>query len=328
MPASHLNPIAAPARLLRRNDMSLLGVNRTARIGRASNPRRFRESLAGRRRKLEDHLVELRRERQASGRNRLEVMELTDGWARDDSHSLPGLAAVVEEMSAVIEERGGREWDFHGKPFLFDILPERAWDAYASILDFVSTPDVLEPVARHCGFVPCLSTDTPPGVRLMESTTRFDPQAEGPWRSSQLWHTDYHAFPTIYVIVAIREIGPDDGALHFIGEAASRRVAEELRYQSRGSPYRVTDEAFAELVDPSEWIAFTAEPGGVMFLDSSRCFHFGSRNPRRPRYQLQYAYVSPVRNDFGDLVRPQARYPVDPSAPLSRRLALDRGFGG
>src|SRR5688572_3543005 len=127
MPASKLNPIAAPARLLRENDMGLLGVERTARLGRSVNPRRFRQSLEQRRRRLDSHLEELRRERSEAGRGRLEVAELTDGWARDDSHSLPGLDRVIEEMNAVIEERGGRKWEFHGKPFLFDILPERAW---------------------------------------------------------------------------------------------------------------------------------------------------------------------------------------------------------
>ena len=66
--------------------------------------------------------------------------------------------------------------------------------------------------------------------------------------------------------------------------------------------------------------------GSVLFVESSRCFRFGSRNPRNPRYQLQYAYISPVRNDFGDLVRPQAEYPIAPDDPLSRRLALDREF--
>ena len=328
MPASRFNPIAAPARLLRGNDMGLLGVEQTARLGRAANPRRFRSALAERRRKLEHHLEELRRERAEAGRGRLEVTELADGWARDDSGALPGIDSVIEEMNAVIEERGGRKWDFHGKPFLFDILPECAWETYESILEFIATPDVLEPVARHCGFVPCLSTDTPPGVRLMESTTTYDPQAEGPWRSSQLWHTDYHSFPTVYVILAIREIGPDDGPLHFVGEAASQRAAEALRYNSRGADHRVSDEEFAELVEPSEWLTFTGPPGSVMFIDSSRCFHFGSRNPANPRYQLQYAYVSPVRNDFSDLVRPQASYAVDAAAPLSRRLALDRGCTG
>jgi hypothetical protein len=320
--ASRLNPVAAPVRALRRDDMSLLGVERTAKLGRAWNARRFGRVLEARRRNSEHHLAELRRERSTP------PIELRDGWARDDSHSLPHLERVIEDMEEVISERGGQPWPFHNKPFLFDILHERGWERYDSILDFVTTPDVLEPVARHCGFAPCLSGDTPPGVRLMESTTKHDPQAEGPFRSSQLWHTDYHSFPTVYVIVAVRDIGPDDGPLHFIGEAASRRLNDALGYNRRGSPHRISDETFAELVDASEVRTFTAPRGSVMFIESSRCFHFGSRNPRNPRYQLQYAYISPVRNDFGDLVRPQAEYPNALDGPLSRRLALDREFGG
>jgi hypothetical protein len=326
--ASRFNPIAAPVRALRRDDMALLGVERTARLGRSWNSRRYGSSLEGRREKLDRHLDQLAREREAVGRGDAEPIELRDGWARDDSRSLPNLDRVIEDMNSVIEERGGREWPFHGKPFLYDILPERAWERFPSILDFVATPEVLEPVARHCGFVPCLSGDTPPGARLMESSTRYDPHAAGPWRSSQLCHTDYHSFPTVYVIVAVREIGPDDGPLHFIGESASRRAAAALGYNHRGAPHRVSDERLAEVIDPAETITFAGPPGSVMFIDSSRCFHFGSRNPANPRFQLQYAYISPVRNDFGDLVRDQAAYPVERDGPLSRRLALDRGFSG
>ena len=105
-------------------------------------------------------------------------------------------------------------------------------------------------------------------------------------------------------------------------------LTEELGYYRRGVAHRISDELMAEHVDPSETITFTGPPGSVLYIDSSRCFHFGSRNPRNPRYQLQYAYISPVRNDFGDLVRPQAGYPVGSGDPLSRRLALDRGFCG
>ena len=64
----------------------------------------------------------------------------------------------------------------------------------------------------------------------MESSTDHDPTPEV-WRRSQFWHIDYHATPTIYVIVAVRDIGPDDGPLHFLGAAASR---------ARGRGARVT----------------------------------------------------------------------------------------
>jgi hypothetical protein len=327
MPVSRLNPLAAPARLLRHDYMSLLGVDRTTRIGQRWNARCFHDSLRGRRERVDEYLAELSREREAAGRRGGPTIELRDGWARDDSHSLPHLERLLEEMNAVIEQEGGKPHPFHGRPFLYDILPERGWETYGSILDFATLPEVLEPMARHAGFVPCLTSDTPPGVRLMESSTRFDPQHEGPWRVSQQWHTDFHFFPTIYVIVAVREIGPDDGALHFLPKSVSRRVAEAIGYNRRGVHHYQSDEKIEELFDPSELLTFTGPPGSVMLIDSSVCLHFGSRNPRNPRYQLQYAFGSPVRNDFGDFVRPVITYPVGDEDPLSRRLALDRAFG-
>ena len=62
----------------------------------------------------------------------------------------------------------------------------------------------------------------------------------------------------------------------------------------------------------------------MLFLESSACLHFGSRLPVKPRYQLQYAFVSPVRNDFLELWRPQRVYPVGQGDSLLRRLVLDR----
>jgi hypothetical protein len=63
---------------------------------------------------------------------------------------------------------------------------------------------------------------------------------------------DYHSSPTVYVIVAVRDIDPDDGPLHFLGKAASRRVAQAVGYGRRGVPYRLTDEVVYQRVDPAE----------------------------------------------------------------------------
>lgn len=321
MSARRYSPRRLAAIYLERNDMAALGIGPTSRLARARNRRRFGAHLRHRERHLERHLEELRRERRAAARGG-PAISLEDGWARDESGSLPHLRELLAQMSEVIEERGLTPLPDHGKPFLKDILPERSWERYGAILDFAASPEVLEPIAREVGFVPPLSGSIPPGFRLMESSTRFDPQAGGPWRSSQLWHLDYHADPIVYLIVALRDIGPDDGPLHFLGKRASRRVARELGYRSRGSPYRVTDEVMAALIAPSEVNRFVAPAGTVMLIESSSCFHFGSRRPASPRYQMQYAYLSPVRNDFSDLIRPQLELPLEPDAPLSRRLAL------
>jgi hypothetical protein len=166
----------------------------------------------------------------------------------------------------------------------------------------------------------------PRGVRLMESSAKFDPDADGPWRESQLYHLDYHSSPTVYVIVALRDIGPDDGPLHFLGKSASRRVVEALDYGARGVPYRLTDADVYAIVDESEVHRFSVPAGTVLFIESSACFHFGSRRPAKPRFQMQFGFTSPVRNDFLELWRPQRVFPVGPADSDLRKLVLDRSL--
>jgi hypothetical protein len=319
-----LNPIAYLGWLLERREMRLLGTGRTARIGRAYNARRNGRFLDHRRESAERHLALLEAARDGDAPR----VEMRDGFAVERSGSLPHLNRLLAEMGEVIEARGDRPWPAHGRPFLQDILHEDEVESHPSILDFGTSPEVLEPVVRYLGWLPCLARAMPPGVRVMRSSTRFDPNPDGPWRSSQLWHIDYHSSPTIYVIVALRDITPADGPLHFLGASASRRAAEALAYGSRRTSHRITDERMYSIVGPDEVRRFCGPPGTVLFIDSSRCFHFGSRRPANDRFQMQYAYVSPVLNDFGDVLRPHFAYSVGPDNPPYRRLVLDRAFMG
>jgi hypothetical protein len=317
-----LNPIAYAGWLLERRDMRLLGTQRTARIARAYNARRNAPFLEHRRDNAGRHRAFLEDARDGDTPR----VEMRDGFAFDRSGSLAHLDRLLAEMGEVIEARGDRPFPAYGRPFLQDILHEDEVESYPSILDFGTSPEVLEPLLRYVGWLPCLARATPPGVRVMRSSTRFDPNPGAPWRSSQLWHIDYHSSPTIYMIVALREITPADGPLRFLGAAASRSAADALAYGSRRTPHRITDEQMDEIVDPDEVQTFCGPPGTVLFIDSSRCFHFGSRKPANDRFQMQYAYVSPVLNDFGDVLRPHYVYSDGPDDPPHRRLVLDRTF--
>jgi hypothetical protein len=310
-------PLVPLAQAIQRDDLRRLGTRRTIAMARRYN-RRGERRIRYRRQVYERGVEELR------GADRI---QMRDGFAIDESRSLPHLDALLAAGESLIEQYGGRKWE-HEKPFLQNINPESAIDTHPQLLDFVTSPEVVAAAAPCFGYVPPLSGLLPRGVRLMESSTQFDPQPDGPWRESQLYHLDYHSTPTVYVVVALRDIGPDDGPLHFLGKAASRRVAEALRYGERRVPYRLTDDDVHSRVDESEVHRFTAPAGTVLFLESSACFHFGSRRPAKPRYQMQYAFTSPVRNDFLELWRPQRIYPLrDSDSPL-RRLVLDRTLDG
>jgi hypothetical protein len=308
--------------LLEREHMRTLGLARTGRIGRWYNGLAHGPVLAQRRGQYDDRLAELLLDN-ASGASQLEIV---DGLALDGSRSLPHLDRLLEEMAEVIDERGGRLWHA-SRPFLQNILAADGSARYPSLLDFVTSPELLAPIARYFGYVPHLSHDPlPPGVRVVESSTKFDPQPDGPYRESQLWHLDYHSSPTFYAIVLLREVTPQNGPLHYLSRSTSDRVAAALGYGSRGAPYRVPDEAVDALVDPHDVRTLCGPAGTVLLIDSSRCFHFGSRSPVTPRYQVQYSFLCPVRNDFGDILRDQRRYPVSPDDPALRRTVLERAF--
>jgi hypothetical protein len=126
------------------------------------------------------------------------------------------------------------------------------------------------------------------------------------------------------VIVALRDITPENGPLVFISRSASQRAAEGMEYRSKGSSYRVVDEAMNAVLGDAEVHQFCGPAGSVLFLDSNRCFHYGSRCPKTPRYHLQYAYVSACRSDFGDIRHRQIVYRAGDRDARLRRLVLQR----
>jgi hypothetical protein len=88
-------------------------------------------------------------------------------------------------------------------------------------------------------------------------------------------------------------------------------------------PYRLTDELVYEHAAPEEVHRFAAKAGTVLFIESSACMHFGSRRPAKPRYQFQYSFTSPLRNDFMELWRPRRVYPLRADDSELRRLVLN-----
>ena len=321
-PPGAARPFVPFVQALQKDDMRRLGTRTTQRLARATLGRRGRREVAFRRSIYMERFEELLA---GNGGVPAEPIVLNDGFAIDRSRALPHLEEAMAAGAALIEEYGGRRWE-HEKPYLQNINPEEAIERYPALIDFIASSEMLAAVAPTFGYIPPLATLLPRGVRLMESSTRFDPQADGPFRESQLYHLDYHHSPTLYVVLVLRDIGPEDGALHFLGAAASARVAEEVGYGKRGVPYRLEDDTVNAIVDPDEVHVFAEPAGTVLWIDSSACFHFGSRRPANDRYQLQYGFVSPVRNDFLSVYRRQRVYETSPEDPALRRLVLDRGL--
>jgi len=319
------NPLKQIAARLSRDDMELLGIDRTMRLAKKINRARYGRYQQRRVQYYRDEFDQLLSEH-ANGSTPKLAGAMEDGWLLDTSHSLPHLNELIREAEVVIGERGGRPPSPTGKPFIVDIAKPADLDRFPSFLNFALSAPLLKIVSEYLGFVPMLSISMPPGLRLTESSSKVYPGAGGPYRESQLYHLDHHDSPLVYVIVLLRDVTMQSGPFTFLPASVSERAAKTLNYRARNAPYRITDEQMYSVVDEKEAIPFQGPKGSVLFLDSSRCFHYGSRDCTIPRYQAMYAFVSPCRTDFSDmLVKPRV-YTRQPTDSRLRRMVLTKTF--
>ena len=230
-------------------------------------------------------------------------ISMNDGYLIDTSRNLPYLEEVIKDADRIIEQRGNQEpagiTKSH-KPFFFELIQPQDLIECPSFLNFIMSSEILAVVGQYMQTSPLLSRSRPPAVRLMKSTDEYDPNPDGIWRESQNYHLDHHDDPVVYVIVLVRDVTSRCGPFTILGKADSAEVARQLNYQSHGIPYRVLDEQIYSIIDPSRAIEFSYPKGSVLFLESSRCFHYGSRKAVEPRYQLMYAFTTPCRTDLSE----------------------------
>ncbi|PYI95049.1 MAG: hypothetical protein DME98_17935, partial [Verrucomicrobia bacterium] len=106
----------------------------------------------------------------------------------------------------------------------------------------------------------------------------------------------------------------------------SQKTRRALNYWSRQRVYRVSDEDIYSVVDRKEAIEFCYPRGTVLFIESSGCFHYGSRNSIKPRFVLMIGYTGACRTDFSEAILPHKVYPVRDTNSRLRKMVLNKNM--
>lgn len=92
------------------------------------------------------------------------------------------------------------------------------------------------------------------------------------WINSQLWHLDYSDCRTLRFWVYITDVtAVEDGPFTYMPVGPSRKVPNTF------FPRRVTDEQMAAAGLADEACQVYGKKGKVFYIDTSRCYHLGSR---------------------------------------------------
>jgi hypothetical protein len=146
-----------------------------------------------------------------------------------------------------------------------DFLPKAAYQLDSPYMRFILDEEVIAAVSTYLGLVPVLSK-----VDVWYSVH----SGEAP-KSSQRWHLDSADTTQVKVWIHLSDVGLDSGPLTVVDAATSERVAGEVGYDI-GEGHSVGDERFEELAGDAV-TALEGPTGTVHFVDTSRCFHLGSR---------------------------------------------------
>ena len=250
-------------------------------------------------------------------------IRIRDGWALDQSRSLPYLDPLLDAAAQIIARRGGVRRKEQGayRSFFQNIITDADLADFPAILNFALSSDVLRVVGDHLQSIPILSATIPEGIRFMESSAEFDDIQSGP-HDSQLFHIDYYARPMVYVLVCLHNVVLDHGPWCWFSAAISAEAARRLNYWAPGRPYRLSDEEVYGVVPRSELMELTCPRGTVLFIEPTSCFHYGSRASIIPRYMLMLGYTTAIRTDFSELTMKPRLYTVRADDSPLRKMVL------
>jgi hypothetical protein len=147
-------------------------------------------------------------------------------------------------------------------------------------------PALLRFVGDYLGGLPILMR-----INLLRSDN--DELQDG---SSQFYHIDPEDFRQVKLFLLVRDVDDDTGPLHLVGARESELIQLGTNYRLANP--RLTDVQVDANGGAGAVVRCTGRAGTMVFADTSRCFHMGSRPGAKKRYVAMFQYVTPSASAF------------------------------
>jgi len=206
--------------------------------------------------------------------------------------------SVLEEIAATIH-KGTR-------PFMKGTLNVQDLTTGSIFLRYATQPNVVELVTRYLGEYPYLSS--------LELQVSMNPSGGNQQQTvTQLVHKDYNDSRMLRFFTYLSDVtGDEDGPVCFLDAEASDRLQPRIPFW----PITKPDSAFCGVLDPGSFHQVLGAAGDAFFMDTSRCFHYGSRmSPHRHRIALIATFTTFCAND-----RSNNRVKCGSDLPAEQRL--------
>ena len=190
------------------------------------------------------------------------------------------------------------------KDFLSTSLITDKLDITSPFIKLATDKKVIATVSRYMGHIPLLAA-----VELWHSRYYNDKIL-----ASQLWHCDWENPKSMKIFVNISDVWEENGPFTFLPADKSKIVRDAVKYTYGEPGYIINDEDMYKHITNKDIVKAIGKET-LLFVDSCRCFHYGSRVSQgaAPRILLLIKYLSPASiNLLPDIIKkPPYSYLVD-----------------
>jgi hypothetical protein len=186
---------------------------------------------------------------------------------------------VINEIE-ILEKRCPKITDYD-KPII-SILKSVNFDTESETFKFVTNKSLVDIISSYLGVIPLLTH-----ISLWLSPNKFEIDD-----SSQFYHLDHEDYKQIKGFFLIEDLTKENGPTIILNSKNSKEVLQNLNYSTKKSNKRIKD-SIVENFFKNESISCTGEKGTLYLIDTSSCFHFGSRKSLKSRKVLSFQYITP-----------------------------------
>ena len=171
----------------------------------------------------------------------------------------------------------------NAKDYLQSVLHKSELDPSDPIIKIAMHDYLVDMASNYLDMVPLIGQ-----IQLWYSPNKSI-QDEG----SQFFHLDYADIKQFKVFIMLDDIDENSGPLTFIPAKDSRLISDAINYKLSNKEIRVPDQIVEKYINKDLWIKATGKKGQLLYIDTCKCMHFGSRNGTKPRRILMIQYITP-----------------------------------
>ena len=236
-----------------------------------------------------EFLSRVKHGRKMSSKAGWEVLD-DDGFCLADMRNFAPAKRCLKFCHSVIKDVDFDEMARKSKkPFLVTYDLDQNDSANLPVTEFALHPQVLGTVSRYIGSMPV----------LLKSSIWYS-NGEDCHGRSQLFHLDGEDVRTIKLLLMLDDV---DELTRPFTVLPAKKSAEAYRLLKRDGRIKIRnekipDEVFFSFTEKSNIVPLVGYAGTAAFVDPTRCYHFGSRKGKKPRWLLMLHYQSAFSSDL------------------------------